>query len=769
MAGPEASPNNEKIRLLAVDRVLQGDKHIMTHQLSIPYRDLRVLDPQVPIPYPSAIFIREKALVVNLETIRMIIGEADSGDDHVRSFGSQRCVPPIVKEAHLVHVDRTLPYELRALEGALHNAVGRLELEVLSLEDRINTGLRQLDVRVSRHGLEKVQGGKVVLNKLLNRMARLKTVLEKILDDDHDMDDMYLGRRAEQAAAEEAETAAFAAAEAAEQAELTAELAELAAEEAECVAEEAAQAKSAMQLAASPLPGARLQSAPPAADSPQPAPLDPADRAVPSSIRAVRASDPRSPKTPKKRVSMVDLSKTERILDRVSMGGRSESFLQEEVPTLAWTKAGNVSLVNPRHIEGCESLLETYFMQLLTIVATAIAFVGAVGSLFGMNLYFCVHPSPLVAQLHMERALLQQQSEQAKSEVEAILASRSCQVQAAETMQLQLQQQLKEQQAQCAKLLKQLAGQTELVDAVEGEIQALRAEMVGVRHTVEQSGATGKEHQSRLQAIVVPEEKLIGQLEEQKQRMSGLQHELHTSRSQLASSCLEGQQLQEELQASKQQVEHLGDELAQSKQVLSEVQGRERALAEQLEELQEATTTTHAAVTAACEDLTAQLQSKVSPLSITDRQLRVQIGMTVAKPEANTNRPAVTGPYHGSMRAPVGSSNLLEGPDLASEPGGTHARQGHLAGDVNRRQEIGDDPAAETGSALRSPRSDLFACFGDLGSEDNDEETSQPQSQPEHSAAPVEESQALQAFQCQSCQPARVQKGKRNCNGHRKR
>ena len=47
-----------------------------------------------------------------------------------------------------MHVDRTLPYELRALEGALHNAVGRLELEVLSLEERITTGLRQLDVRV---------------------------------------------------------------------------------------------------------------------------------------------------------------------------------------------------------------------------------------------------------------------------------------------------------------------------------------------------------------------------------------------------------------------------------------------------------------------------------------------------------------------------------------------------------------------------------------------------------------------------------------------
>ena len=57
--------------------------------------------------------------------------------------------------------------------------------------------------------------------------------------------------------------------------------------------------------------------------------------------------------------------------------------------------------------------------------------------------------------------------------------------------QLQLQQQLRERQAQCAQLLKQLAGQTELVDAVEGEIKALRAEMAGVRQAVEQSGATG--------------------------------------------------------------------------------------------------------------------------------------------------------------------------------------------------------------------------------------------------------------------------------------
>ena len=58
-----------------------------------------------------------------------------------------------------------------------------------------------------------------------------------------------------------------------------------------------------------------------------------------------------------------------------------------------------------------------------------------------------------------------------------------------------------------------------------------------------------------------------------------------------------------------------------------------------LQELQKAATSTHAAVTAACQELAAQLQSKVSQLCGTDTQLRVQIGMA----GANTKRPAITG------------------------------------------------------------------------------------------------------------------------------
>lgn len=37
------------------------------------YRDLLILDPSIPTPSPSTLLIRERAMVVNLEAVRMII------------------------------------------------------------------------------------------------------------------------------------------------------------------------------------------------------------------------------------------------------------------------------------------------------------------------------------------------------------------------------------------------------------------------------------------------------------------------------------------------------------------------------------------------------------------------------------------------------------------------------------------------------------------------------------------------------------------------
>lgn len=48
----------------------QVDKHELVANLGIHYRDLRIVDPHVPTPYPSGIFTREKAIVLNLESLR---------------------------------------------------------------------------------------------------------------------------------------------------------------------------------------------------------------------------------------------------------------------------------------------------------------------------------------------------------------------------------------------------------------------------------------------------------------------------------------------------------------------------------------------------------------------------------------------------------------------------------------------------------------------------------------------------------------------------
>ena len=59
-------------------RHLQVDKHELVQVLAVRYRDLLSLDPAVPIPFPAAILIRPRALVVNLETVRLIGERVDS-------------------------------------------------------------------------------------------------------------------------------------------------------------------------------------------------------------------------------------------------------------------------------------------------------------------------------------------------------------------------------------------------------------------------------------------------------------------------------------------------------------------------------------------------------------------------------------------------------------------------------------------------------------------------------------------------------------------
>ncbi|KAK9803551.1 hypothetical protein WJX73_008351 [Symbiochloris irregularis] len=208
---------------------VQVDKHGLVMQFGVPYRDLRMLDPLVPMPYPSSIFIREKALVVNLESIRMLIcddqvyvlsvpaaGQPGNGRtpdaehyfirDLVVRLQAGQVNPdgsPLNRESMNMHLDRHMPYELRALECALAVAVRILSRDCAELDAEARSPLERLTHKVTKIDLQRVRNVKSIMNKLMGRVGRIKQELERILDDDEDMADMYLGRRRQLEALEE--------------------------------------------------------------------------------------------------------------------------------------------------------------------------------------------------------------------------------------------------------------------------------------------------------------------------------------------------------------------------------------------------------------------------------------------------------------------------------------------------------------------------------------------------------------------------------------
>lgn len=80
-----------KVDKSGTSSIIQAEKNELTHQLGVQLRDLRVLDPYLAASYPSAILSRDRALVVNLEHIKCIIATdyvlvTNAEDDTVLAF-----------------------------------------------------------------------------------------------------------------------------------------------------------------------------------------------------------------------------------------------------------------------------------------------------------------------------------------------------------------------------------------------------------------------------------------------------------------------------------------------------------------------------------------------------------------------------------------------------------------------------------------------------------------------------------------------------------
>ena len=230
------------------------DRHYLVHTLKLRYRDLAAIDPTLPLPTPTVILVRGRSIALNLDVggcIRMIICENQcfvlsvpkDKDPQVTALPTEnhpfvqrlaRCLRPppkgVASSSRLLLFDNTddvtmtqeedeqlqqlqqpsirtltttshvdvenMPYELKAFEVALTAALGILTNEVSDFEEWAFPAIDRLLHKVNRETLEAVRTVKNVADKLQVKVQELVEELKELLEDDEDMADLYLERKA---------------------------------------------------------------------------------------------------------------------------------------------------------------------------------------------------------------------------------------------------------------------------------------------------------------------------------------------------------------------------------------------------------------------------------------------------------------------------------------------------------------------------------------------------------------------------------------------
>lgn len=227
-------------------QMVEAGKHAIMRRAGLPGRDLRILDPM--LSYPSTILGRERAIVLNLEHIKAIITAQEvlllnSKDPAVAPFVAdlQQRLPPhsdiqeqqrsldggsepsdneenVLKAgpAFSIHGQEAdvsqlrangflhdnhspahrgpnaLPFEFRALEACLEAACSCLDAEATILDKETYPALDLLTSHISTLNLERVRQIKSRLVAISGRVQKVRDEIEKLLDDDGDMAEMYL-------------------------------------------------------------------------------------------------------------------------------------------------------------------------------------------------------------------------------------------------------------------------------------------------------------------------------------------------------------------------------------------------------------------------------------------------------------------------------------------------------------------------------------------------------------------------------------------------
>ncbi|KAI4296215.1 hypothetical protein L6164_036191 [Bauhinia variegata] len=204
--------------------LVEWDKNSIISRAAIPARDLRILGPV--FSHSSNILAREKAMVVNLEFIKVIVtaeevllldplrqevlpfveqlrqqlpcknqpnfhGADDEPENEMQVSIGRQWLPPDSSEG----VQSELPFEFQVLEIALEVVCTYLDSKVADLERVAYPVLDELARNVSTKNLEHVRSLKSNLTRLLARVQKVRDEIEHLLDDNEDMAELYLTRK----------------------------------------------------------------------------------------------------------------------------------------------------------------------------------------------------------------------------------------------------------------------------------------------------------------------------------------------------------------------------------------------------------------------------------------------------------------------------------------------------------------------------------------------------------------------------------------------
>lgn len=159
---------------------------------SLQPRDIRQVDPAFAAK--PALWIRNTALVISMEGLRAIVFR-----NKLLLFDAEN--PKTLAAAAIAQqiiVQRPeggappLPFEFRALEAILIHVLFVLEGEFTSLKPAIHKILGDLPEKLSTKTLEALRLHKQRLNQFHSRATIVQDIIEKVLDEDEDMANMYL-------------------------------------------------------------------------------------------------------------------------------------------------------------------------------------------------------------------------------------------------------------------------------------------------------------------------------------------------------------------------------------------------------------------------------------------------------------------------------------------------------------------------------------------------------------------------------------------------